>query len=69
VDESERLGETRMTLRGVAVGEFLDRPYEREMEFLLEREGERWLVAEMTTGAILSDVPEVLNLAPGEGAP
>ncbi|MEM1414986.1 MAG: hypothetical protein AAGH15_08800 [Myxococcota bacterium] len=62
VEESERLPEGRLALRGTAEGTFLDQPYERQLEFVTAPSGEVWRVEAVTFGPILSDVPELLRL-------
>ncbi|MEZ4250497.1 MAG: hypothetical protein R3B99_19870 [Polyangiales bacterium] len=60
LNESERLEDDALALRGIAEGTFLDRPYERRMELVLvEREG-GWKVRSFSFGEILSDVPSAL---------
>ncbi|MCB9614667.1 MAG: hypothetical protein H6721_09540 [Sandaracinus sp.] len=60
LNESERLEDDALALRGIAEGTFLDRPYERRMEIVVvEREG-GWKVRSFAFGEILSDVPSAL---------
>jgi hypothetical protein len=51
-------------LRGRATGQFLGKPYEREIEFVLARDAERWKVSHMDLGTITSEVPKMLQLGP-----
>ena len=62
VEESERLPEDRLALRGTAEGTFLDAPYERALEFITAPSGDAWRVEDLTFGPILSEVPELLKL-------
>jgi hypothetical protein len=65
IAESENAADGSIILRGAAVGDFLGRDYEREVEFTMVRVGEDWKVARMGLGDILSDVPDFLDV-PGE---
>jgi len=65
IAESENVSETTIILRGAAVGEFLGRPYEREVEFTMVRIEDEWKVSRMGLGDILSDMPDFLDV-PGE---
>lgn len=55
VRESENLREARLALRGDAVGEFMGRPYQRPIEFVLMRVDDKWFVEEMYLG----DAPDL----------
>lgn len=66
VQESETLPGGKLALRGTAEGEFLARPYRRLMEFLLSKDGERWLVDEMNPGEILTETPPLLDPDAGD---
>ncbi len=65
IAESENVSETAIILRGAAVGDFLGRPYEREIEFTMVEVGDDWRVARMGLGDIVSDMPDFLDV-PGE---
>ncbi|MBW2465231.1 MAG: hypothetical protein JRH11_26515 [Deltaproteobacteria bacterium] len=65
LSESNEVSETTVGLLGVAKGEFLGRPYEREVEFMMVRVGDDWKVARMGLGDILTDMPAFLA-DPGE---
>lgn len=54
INANENLSETRLVLRGRAEGEFLKRPYTREVSFTMERRGQDWLVENFDFG----DAPE-----------
>lgn len=64
VRESRKLPAGRLLLAGEAVGEFLDHPYRREVTFVLEPQGERWKVADVEFGEILSEMPDLLEVDP-----
>ncbi len=64
ISESEDI-EGGIILRGAAVGDFLGRPYEREVEFTMVQVGDDWKVSRMGLGDILSDMPDFLDV-PGE---
>lgn len=65
LSESSEISETAVGLLGTAKGDFLGRPYEREVEFTMVRIGDEWKVARMGLGDILSEMPDFLN-DPGE---
>ncbi len=65
LSESDEISETAVGLLGVAKGEFLGRPYEREVEFTMVQVGDDWLVARMGLGDILTEMPGFLA-DPGE---
>ncbi len=67
ISESETRGEKQVTLRGTARGEFLGRPYEREIEFVVERVAGEWKVERMGLGEILSETPDFLDVRPEPG--
>jgi hypothetical protein len=67
-EESENMPNGRLALRGVAQGDFAGRDYRRVMEFILVQQGDHWVVEEMTPGAILSDIPDILEVDPGAKA-
>ncbi|MBK8173402.1 MAG: hypothetical protein IPK60_24135 [Sandaracinaceae bacterium] len=54
INQSERVSDTKLILRGRAEGEFLKRPYLRDAVFTMERRGQDWLVANFDFG----DAPE-----------
>lgn len=54
INESENVSESRIVLRGRAEGEFLKRPYSRNVQFTMERRGADWLVENFDFG----DAPE-----------
>ena len=58
---SDLLEEGRMALRGLAAYDFVGRPYRREMEWLVVREGEVWRVERMVNGRVITPLPEVLE--------
>ncbi len=61
LDESERVDEGGLALRGVAEGRFLDRPYARRLTMVLvEREGS-WKVRSFDFGEILTELPAGLR--------
>ncbi|MBX3247207.1 MAG: hypothetical protein KF901_08505 [Myxococcales bacterium] len=62
--ESERLPDERLALRGIASGEFLGEPYEREVEMVVAPADEgRWRVERFDFGDILTEPPRVLQKA------
>lgn len=67
VDASEDLPDGKVMIRGTAEGEFLDRPYERRVSFLLARVDEAWKVEHVEFGEILSETADFLELDPGVG--
>lgn len=64
IRESEALPGGRLALRGTAEGEFLGRPYRRDMEFTVTGGGESWKVVDFRFGEILTDVPGSLEIDP-----
>lgn len=62
IDVAEDIETDRMLLQTVAEGRFLDRPYEREIVFILKRVGEEWRVEDMQLGANLTEAPGVLQM-------
>ena len=64
LNESENLEGGRLRLSGTAEGEFLERPYERAMDYVMSETSEGWRVESVAFGEILSDVPDVLRLEP-----
>ena len=62
VDSSEDLPEGRVLIQGTAEGEFLERPYERRVSFVLSQTDGAWKVERIEFGEIVSDVPEFLEL-------
>ena len=67
VDESENLPDGRVVIHGTAEGEFLDRPYAREIDFVTKRVAGKWKVEDMQLGDITSDVPDFLEIDPSVG--
>ncbi len=66
IDRSENLAHGRIQLEGVAVGEFVGKPYRRQMQFVVAPgEHGHWLVADMRFGEILSRTPDVLEIRAG----
>ncbi|MEM9190344.1 MAG: hypothetical protein AAGF12_14260 [Myxococcota bacterium] len=64
IEESTDLPGGKIALRGRAVGEFLQQPYEREVLFVVLEGNDGHRVAEMHLGEILSEVPEFLGGGP-----
>jgi len=64
VDESENLPDGRVVIHGTAEGEFLDRPYAREIDFVTKRVAGKWKVEDMQLRDITSDVPDFLEIDP-----
>ncbi len=64
IAESENLDDGRIVLRGTAEGTFLERPYAREVAFVLRPVEDQWRVEQIDFGEILSDVPDGLDLGP-----
>lgn len=64
IRDSRQLEQGRLLLRGIAEGEFLDNPYRRRITFVLTPKGERWRVADMQLGEILTELPGLLELDP-----
>ena len=62
VDGSEDLPEGRVLIHGTAEGEFLERPYQRRVSFVLTQVDDVWKVERVEFGEIVSDVPEFLEL-------
>jgi hypothetical protein len=62
VDGSEDLPEGRVMIHGTAEGEFLERPYERRVSFVLSQVDGDWKVERIEFGEIVSDVPDFLEL-------
>lgn len=62
LDEAEMLGEDRYRLHGTAEYQFVGRPYRRRVQFLVEpAAGERYRVAEMELGEVLTELPELFQ--------
>jgi hypothetical protein len=51
-----------LALAGIAAYEFVGRPYRREVEFLVVRQGERWRVERMVLGRVLTEIPDLMGL-------
>ena len=60
--ESENLPGGDLRLAGVAEGEFLERPYEREMEFVMKEVQGAWRIESIHFGEILTELPAALHL-------
>ncbi len=67
VSASEDLPDGRVVIQGTAEGEFLDRPYARNVQFVLRRVDGEWKVDELAFGEITSEVPDFLELDPSVG--
>ncbi len=61
VDERQPQGDGVVLLRGRATGDFLGRPYERRVGFVMQERGDEWRVAEMVLGDHLTEVPGFLQ--------
>lgn len=67
IEQSDELGPGRVALQTLAVGEFLGKPYRRQIEFVMREEGDTWRVEQMALGEIVSDTPDFLELDPSVG--
>ena len=66
LDEAEMLGGDRYRLHGTAEYQFVGRPYRRRVQFLVEPAGERYRVAAMELGEVLTELPELFQGADPE---
>lgn len=66
LDEAEMLGGERYRLHGTAEYQFVGRPYRRRVEFVIEPSGDRYRVAEMNLGEVLTELPELFQGADPE---
>lgn len=62
IEVAEDIETDRVLLQTVAQGRFLDRPYEREIIFIVKRIGDDWRVEDMQLGRNLTESPDVLTM-------
>ncbi len=69
LDEAEMLPADRLVLRGTAEYVFVNRPYRRRVEFVVLPVNERFRVAEMHLGEVLTELPDMFQGAGDEETP
>lgn len=69
LDEAEMPSEERTVLRGIAEYDFVNRPYRRRVEFVVERTDEGFRVSDMKLGEVLTELPPLFGGADVEEQP
>jgi hypothetical protein len=69
LDEAEMLDGDRVRLRGTAEYDFVNRPYRRRVEFVVEPSSEGYRVSDMRLGEVLTELPPLFQGAGEEERP